>query len=128
LNSVQNILSYYKERIKTIFEKRIFSNPDDLFSSKIMKLDDYNKRLLWAMERSINNEQKRFNILQSKLNSLSPLKTLKRGYTLTTNTEGELIRKINDINKSDNIITRFSDGKIISQVIKKISDGDFNGS
>ena len=45
----------------------------------------------------------------SKLDALSPLKTLTRGYVITQK-EGIIIKSVNDIEKDDEIELRFIDG------------------
>ena len=48
----------------------------------------------------------------SKIDALSPLKTLTRGYSVTENIEGKVIKSIKDVNKDDNIKIKLIDGKI----------------
>ena len=48
----------------------------------------------------------------SKIDALSPLKTLTRGYSVTENSDGKVIKSISDVNKDDNIKIKLIDGKI----------------
>jgi exodeoxyribonuclease VII large subunit len=50
------------------------------------------------------------------LNSVSPLSTLARGYSITFY-EDNIIRSIDDIKRRDTIVTKLTDGEILSQVI-----------
>ena len=45
----------------------------------------------------------------SKLDTLSPLKTLTRGYVITQK-EGSIVKSVNDIAKDDEVELRFIDG------------------
>lgn len=45
-----------------------------------------------------------------------PARILERGFSLTTNAQGKIIRSIKDINNSDEISTRVADGEFISTV------------
>ena len=52
----------------------------------------------------------------SKLETLSPLKTLKRGYTITKK-DNKVITSIKSIKKGDNIDIEFNDGNVSAKVI-----------
>lgn len=52
------------------------------------------------------------------INMISPVNILKRGYTIVLK-NGKIVTSINDIEKSDNIQTRFKDGILTSTVIEK---------
>ena len=67
-------------------------------------------------------EQKLFQTSQT-LNAFSPLATLNRGYALIMHPEtGSIIRSIEELSEGDLIKTRFSDGQVISQVQRKLTD------
>ena len=51
-----------------------------------------------------------------KLTSLNPENILKRGYTITTDTQGKPLKSVNEAKKNDCIITRFFDGSIKSTI------------
>ena len=46
----------------------------------------------------------------AKLDTLSPLKTLYRGYSITEK-EGKIVKSKNDVKKDDLVDIRFADGK-----------------
>ena len=50
------------------------------------------------------------------LDSLSPLKTMLRGYSVACNLEGTLISKISDVNIGDEIYVRVTDSNINAKV------------
>ncbi|ATF09867.1 exodeoxyribonuclease VII large subunit [Candidatus Enterovibrio altilux] len=52
-----------------------------------------------------------------KLNAVSPLATLARGYSITRNTEGKVIKLENNVSKGDVITTILYDGKIKSMIL-----------
>ena len=52
----------------------------------------------------------------SKLDTLSPLKTLTRGYCIAEQKDG-MIKSVNDIKKEDEINLRFVDGNVKARVI-----------
>lgn len=53
----------------------------------------------------------------TKIDTLSPLKTITRGYSVTESIDGKVIRKTSDVKSSDEIKITLSDGKI-SAIVK----------
>ena len=50
------------------------------------------------------------------LDSLSPLKTMSRGYSVTTNMEGKIISKKEDVNIGEDISIKLINGNILAKV------------
>ena len=48
----------------------------------------------------------------AKLDALSPLKTLTRGYSVVENVYGKIVKKVSDVNKNDDLCVILQDGKI----------------
>ena len=63
--------------------------------------------------------KEKFNLLNSKLDSLSPLKTIKRGYSVLSKEKQNTIKSIDEVDKGDYIYNILKDGKIKSEVINK---------
>lgn len=75
------------------------------------------QRLNYAMDKKFQQKQQQFQQLCIQLESLSPLKVLSRGYSVTTNEKGQVVSSTQQIHYGEKIISRLSDGEIISQVI-----------
>ncbi|MDI3546726.1 MAG: exodeoxyribonuclease large subunit [Halanaerobiales bacterium] len=120
--AVQYKIENYQERVAALARKRIFTNPVELVASQFQQLDDLSRRLQWGMEKTLAKNQERFRILNGKLESLSPLKTLARGYSITT-AEGRVIKDISQVEVGDLVSTRVKDGVIFSRVEGKKKEG-----
>ncbi|WP_276922059.1 exodeoxyribonuclease VII large subunit, partial [Frischella perrara] len=57
-----------------------------------------------------------FAIQASQLNTVSPLATLERGYSITSDQHGKAINSIDNLNIGDTITTNLISGKIISTI------------
>jgi exodeoxyribonuclease VII large subunit len=73
-------------------------------------------RLDRTLERTIDSAKARLTALDARLNSLSPLRVLDRGYALVLDQEGAVIRSARQIAAGDIITTRMSDGAFTSTV------------
>ncbi len=73
-------------------------------------------RLDHAMQRDLHGVRARWQALDARLHSLSPLGVLDRGYALVLNELGTVIRSTAQVAAGDRITTRLSDGSFISRV------------
>ena len=67
-------------------------------------------------------QQLRLQAIAGRLNGVSPLATLERGYAITENAEGKIIQQVKSVNPGDEIQIRLQDGRIHSQVTEVIPD------
>lgn len=75
------------------------------------------QRLTYAIEKNLIHTQKRFEALCAKIDGLSPLKILARGYSITQKTEGEIVTRTNQLKVGETLITQLAEGQVVSQVI-----------
>lgn len=75
------------------------------------------QHLNYAIDKKVLTENQRFHELCTKLDGLSPLKILSRGYSITQSENGKMLTSITDTKRGDKIITQLETGKIISQVV-----------
>ena len=77
---------------------------------------DLHRRLVASPERLLENARHRFRNMEGILRVLGPDATLRRGYSITTNERGKIIRTIAAIRPKMKIRTRVSDGEFGSEV------------
>ncbi len=74
------------------------------------------RRLGLAMRYVIENRRKRFERAANLLHALSPLAVLGRGYSLTQKVNGDFVRRFDEVDTGDHLITRVEHGTIQSTV------------
>jgi len=82
-------------------------------------------RLQQTIANNIVNNQSQFRELSIKLNSLSPLATIGRGYSVTKDATGQLITDATKVVVGDIIKSEVKTGMIESQVLKTQSEHDY---
>ena len=103
----------------TALSMRLYKNPLPLRLQQYeQQLAQLKVRLNSHMNLTLSLQQKQLAHLCGKLDSLSPLKVLARGYSITQNQQNLTIRSMKDVNVGEQIKTRLPDGDIISQVIR----------
>jgi exodeoxyribonuclease VII large subunit len=78
---------------------------------------DLHRRLSACPARLLENARHRFNRIEGILRVLGPDSTLRRGYSITMNDRGQIIRTIAEIRSKIKIRTRVSDGEFDSEVL-----------
>ena len=76
-------------------------------------------RLISAQNSKLHRERQRFVTSMAKLDAMSPLKVLSRGYAMTHNDKGELVRSVSQIRVGDSLQIKVSDGSIHATVTDK---------
>ena len=103
----------------TALSMRLYKNPLPLRLQQYeQQLAQLKVRLNSHINLTLSLQQKQLAHLCGKLDSLSPLKVLARGYSITQNQQNFTIRSMKDVNVGEQIKTRLPDGDIISQVIR----------
>ena len=74
-------------------------------------------RLLPAMRESLAKGLRRLSTAQAKLELLDPGSPLKRGYSLTFNAEGRIVRAAETVKPGDRLTTRLGVGEIVSVAV-----------
>ncbi len=92
------------------------TNPQRMLESRMQRYDFAAAHLKQAFNTSFIGRQHKCGVLAAKLDALSPLTVLARGYSVTENTEGKIIASISDVRWGDEITTLVADGNIISVV------------
>ena len=64
---------------------------------------------LYSLNLKLNN-------FEQQLTSLSPKEILKRGYSITYNDKGKIIKSSKKLARGDRLVTQLSDGKVQSKV------------
>ena len=105
-----------KLRFEKIMKSRIFTDPMRKVMDNSIILDDYMKRLENAMKEIKTEKKNKYTELVTKLDSISPLKTLIRGYSLTEK-DGKIIKRATQIDKGDIITIKFSDGEKNAKIL-----------
>lgn len=102
------------ELMKMRYEKckasSVFREPLRKVNDSYLKVDSYIKQLENKINAKKDQEKSRYIELIAKLDTLSPLKTLYRGYSITEK-DGKIVKSKDDVKKDDLVDIKFADGK-----------------
>jgi exodeoxyribonuclease VII large subunit len=75
-----------------------------------------------AIKDVINAADEKLKIKMASLDALSPLSVLKRGFSITQNENGEILREVEQIKAEENVQIRLANGKLKAKVFEVTSD------
>lgn len=120
-NRFQNALVKKVELMKLRYEKcmarSVFTNPLQRINENYMLLDKQVKRIENSIKIQLKEKKTYMIEWITKLDTLSPLKTLTRGYTIVASESGKMIKSAKDIKLGDKINLRFIDGERKAKII-----------
>jgi exodeoxyribonuclease VII large subunit len=118
LQSLSGKLRLSKDKLVRIANSYAMRQPFDRLRRWQQRLDEFAQRLNLNITHALNTEREKLSGIAGKLESLSPLNVLKRGYTITTRLENnKSLREAKCLNKEDKIKTSFSKGSVISTIL-----------
>lgn len=105
------------ERLANLANRPVLKSPLASFESRRKALELMEKRLISAQSGNVARTRQRFVAQVSKLDAMSPLKVLTRGYAMVAKEDGTIVRSVHDVKPKEPIAVRVSDGTIVATVI-----------
>jgi exodeoxyribonuclease VII large subunit len=104
-------------RLMELADRPCFRRPLERIRQEEERLDECSERLQRAFQRRIEQHHEQLRGLTARLESLSPLNVLSRGYSLT-HKEGEkaMLHEAGQVRPGERIVTRLQRGEIMSRV------------
>lgn len=110
-------LALARESLRRFEHSRILSDPMNMVEDRRMLLDRQSKRLAAALQGRLAREKERFAAAAAKLDALSPLKVLSRGYAIPQ-VEDRVILSASELQEQERFTLRLRDGSVPCQVEK----------
>ena len=105
-----------KERLEMIKERLRYRSPSMLIDQKIQTVDTLMTSALLSVQRKLDSETARLSSTAARLDALSPLKVMARGYSIVTKDE-KVVASSKALKKGDRITVGFSDGERKCEVL-----------
>lgn len=120
-NAAQILLPTKEETLA--YAERLTSQGQRTVEQRIKIINEKNQnrvsRFYQILQYVVSQKRGQVDSLIKLISSLSPQTVLARGYTITTDLNGTVIKSVKGVETSSTIVTRFLDGKVISLVSKK---------
>ena len=117
--SLSKNVSHKRDLLSSFKKSPVFNQPERLIEGYVQETEALKLRMCQACSGLIGTKRERFIKCISKLDSLSPLKVLKRGYTFVENDSGQVIESAKMLKCDDILSLRFADGKVKCKVLSE---------
>ena len=107
------------QHLNILSQSPALQSPLGYLQQKEKHLELLTNRLISAENQIINHSNQRYIGLTAKLDAMSPLKVLTRGYSMTQSQSGEVVSSIHQVEPGDKIQVSLRDGSLLAQVIEK---------
>lgn len=114
--SLTRQLKNARRHLNTLSASSALQSPDAYLRQRRESLNGTINRLVAAQNRSISLKKQRFVALTSKLDAMSPLKVLTRGYAMTQMEDGSLLKSIRSVAVGDSVMVSLQDGCLTAKV------------
>ena len=108
--AMQKTLKALSQRLSSLSDKRVLSDPGVYIDNRRLELDRMRERLSAAAERKNAAARRDFVRLGAALDAMSPLRVLTRGYSLAEDPGGALIKSAAQLRPGDRVRLRFAEG------------------
>ena len=117
--SLNRQIKAHKQHLDVLSKSPALRSPTGYLDQKQRQLELLKNRLLAAENQNIARNNQRYIALTAKLDAMSPLKVLTRGYSMAQNGRGEVVRSVHQVERGERISISLSDGKVLATVMDK---------
>lgn len=104
-------------RVERCSDRPVFKNPVSKINDERQYLDSLSHMFETACRAALRTKRQELAEAAAKLNGLSPLGTLGRGYSLTKDDSGRVVRSVSQVNSGDIINVTVADGEFSARVV-----------
>lgn len=138
VSSLEKQLKLFRQQLELRKNARVLQSPMQYFQDRQLQLDHLTVRMASYMTAQLNlsrealqrrqerlpvgmkiqldGQRKQLESMAGRLDAMSPLKVLARGYSITENSRGQAVRSAHDLAPGDHITIRLQKGSLAAQV------------
>ena len=108
-----------RQHLTVLSQSPALQSPTGYIEQREKSLELLKNRLISAQNRNITQKNQRYIAAVSKLDAMSPLKVLTRGYSMAQTVTGTVIRSVSQVELGERIRISLSDGNLSATVMNK---------
>jgi len=118
--NVFKAVEYYRKQLESIEKSVLFRKPTERINQYRQTVDELKRNMVAEITHRVTLQRKGVQALTGRLDALSPLAILERGYSICSKLpEGKIVRSVEEISVGDALKILFTDGEAISEVKEK---------
>ena len=111
-----------RKHLELLSARRVLADGEWILRDRRLLLDNMSERIQRRFDRMLTEQKSILSEYAGKLEALSPLAILSRGYGVVADREGSLIRSVGDVGVGDSVMLRLHDGTLETEVKSKIGE------
>ena len=115
-------LERHETRLQDLETRLSPTQRKDALHQLSQRIDDLETRYRTAMARCLSNSERELHTLAQRLNALSPLATLQRGYSISRKTDGQVLKSAEQVSIGDRVEIQLADGHLACRVEELLSE------
>lgn len=119
--ALQRQLKSARQHLQILSARPVLQSPQVYLDQRRNTLLTAQKHLILAHQNYLGGRRQHFIALTAKMDALSPLKVLTRGYAMVQKADREVVRSVAQVNPGEQITIRISDGRL-NAVVDKIEE------
>ncbi len=104
-------------KLEKILNSKAYKNPYQRINDNYVLIEKKIKELNTSIDKKFKDTKSKFMVQIAKLDTLSPLKTLSRGYSIIESEDKKVISSIKDLKKGQNVDLKLKDGSAKAEII-----------
>ncbi|MDX7988100.1 exodeoxyribonuclease VII large subunit [Xenorhabdus sp. 12] len=116
IDAFSRCLKQHANSHERISQRLVQTHPERKIRHHNQSIQQLDFRLKQAVERQLGRYREKFAVACSRMEAVSPLATLSRGYSISEAPDGTLLKQVKQVKTGDTLKTRLQDGWVESQV------------
>lgn len=108
-----------RQHLDVLAKSPALCSPTGYFEQRGKNLELLKNQLISAQNNGITRKKQRYIAAVSKLDAMSPLKVLTRGYSMVQNEQGMVVRSVKQVELGERLQVSLSDGNLAAVVMDK---------
>jgi len=114
--AMNGIFERYQEQLSSLASSTAFRQPRYLLEQFTGQVDELGRRMEGRLTSLMDSKGQAFQSVTGRLNALNPLAILERGYSVSFNEKGDIIKNARQVSEGDLMRTRLHKGSFVSKV------------
>lgn len=108
-----------RQHLTALAQSSVLQDPTGYIAQQRKSTEYLKNRLISAQNQSLAQRRQRYIAAVSKLDAMSPLKVLTRGYSVMQKESGEIVRSVQEVNPGDRVRIRVCDGSMTAEILNQ---------
>ena len=122
--TAKRTVEFLRQNVDVLVQNSPLGKPEQLLLPVRQQLNERSGQVKKAFEMTMEKDKQSLSVLAGRLDALSPLKVLRRGYAVASDSAGQVLRSVKSLSPGGLFTLRLSDGQVEAEVVK---GSDLNG-